>query len=97
MARTRQQKLSVLRSQIYSRADALCSILLEGIQEFLDSHLRLPENVLQNRNWQIETVVPRNGYPEVRLLRMSELNVASSLMIDFESRPLQRSQKLPEV
>jgi len=64
------------------------------IQKFFHCEFGLSEDALQNGSWQIKMVVPRKGDSEVRFLRVPQLNMASGLMIEFETGSSQRAQDL---
>ena len=68
-------------------------LVLEQNQEFFLSQSRLPDNAEQNKNGQISRV-DWNGNP-VGLRGMPELRVATSVMVNVESRSGQSTQGFP--
>jgi hypothetical protein len=69
--------------------------LLQKIERFFHFQLSLSENALQNRQREVETIVPRNCYPQMRLLRMTYLRVTPRLMMNLKASPQQSTQNLP--
>ena len=65
---------------------------LQQLEELLHCHLGLAKNAPQNTPRQVKAVMPWNRHPEMRSLGVAKLRVASSLMVDDESR-LQESAK----
>jgi hypothetical protein len=63
--------------------------LLQKLEKFFHCHLCLPEDAFQDRQREIESIVPRNRHSQMRLLRMSQLRVTARLMMNLKPAPQQ--------
>jgi len=82
-------------SQTYSYIGIAWCVPLQEIEEFFRGHLRLPQNALQNRQRQVEPIVPRNRHPQMLFFRMPQLRVTPRLMMHLKTSPQQSAQNIP--
>jgi hypothetical protein len=69
--------------------------LSEEFQKLFETQFGLVQNAAKRASRQVEPIVARHRNTKMRLCRMLELSVTSSLMMDFKSSSLQGSQNLP--
>jgi hypothetical protein len=63
--------------------------LLQKVEKFFYCHFRLPEDAFQDRQREVEPIVPRNRHSQMRLLRMYQLRMTPRLMMNLKSRSQQ--------
>ena len=54
-------------------------------QKLLNRHLCLAKNALKNRLREVKPVMARDRDPQMRLVRVAQLSMASGLMMDLKS------------